>query len=295
MIHSVELGVPFEHHRFVTEDGWELAVQTTGKGPVLLFANGIAVRYSGVAPLLDEWRRHYRVVCWDYRGMGESSPEREPADVSVQRHARDGLAVLDYLGVDKAPLIGWSMGVPVGFEMIRQQPERVTSFVPLFGTAGLPFETGFPKVVGRVLRGFFHGLAAVPQVGQVGLDLAVRFPNLSFRLMAATSFVGSEAPRRAYDNQVAGVSLVNKRTYFRTMLELARHDARDLLPHIVCPVLVVGGENDWLTPPAAAHEMAEAIPHGELLLLKNATHFGLIEHSREIGQRLLDWGSRSRW
>jgi pimeloyl-ACP methyl ester carboxylesterase len=290
MIQSVELGVPFEHHRFVTEDGWELAVQTTGKGPVLLYANGIGVRYSGVAPLLDEWRRHYRVVCWDYRGMGESTPEREPRDVSVQKHARDGFAVLDYLGVDKAPVIGWSMGVPVGFEMIRQQPERVAAFVPLFGTAGVPFETGFPKPVGRALRGFFHGLAAVPQAGQLGLDLAMAFPDLVFGLLAATSFVGRTAPRRAFDNQIAGVSRVNKRTYFRTMLELARHDARDLLPRITCPVLVIGGENDWLTPPAAAREMAEAIPGSELELLDKATHFGVIEQCREVGQRVLDWG-----
>lgn len=62
------------------------------------------------------------------------------------------------------------------------------------------------------------------------------------------------------------------------MVELMKHDAADLLPAIRCPVLVVGGCDDTLTPPAAAQDMADRTPGATLVLLPDTSHFGVIEH-----------------
>ena len=84
---------------------------------------------------------------------------------------------------------------------------------------------------------------------------------------------------RCVDISTAGAQ---KRHYFRTMWDLVRHDARDLLPSIRCPVLIACGGKDWVTPPTAAREMALMTPGARLVEIPDATHFGIIECGPEL-------------
>ncbi len=269
-------------HLVETGDGQRLAVFDVGEGLPLLFASGIGVHHEGLVPLTRLLSRRHRLVMWDYRGMGESIVGTEVPDMSVERHARDGLAILDALGIESAAVAGWSMGVPVGVEMLRLSPRRISAFAALFGAAGKPFDGGFPKPVSLALQGFFVGLRRLPKFSQVGLELAVTLPGVAFGLLAALDFVGRDAPRAAFDRQVQGVAETPKPAYFQAMLEMARHDGRDVLPDISCPTLVVGGGKDWLTPEATARATAAAIPGSRLQIFPDASHFGIIEKAPQI-------------
>ena len=269
--------VPFSQQKVLVDDGIKLAVQTAGRGPVILLANGIGVRYPGLAPIAHSFYRTHRVVAWDYRGLGDSPVPRGVVNFSMQRQARDALCILDSLGIERAVVLGWSMGVPVGLEMIRLASGRVAGFSALFGSPGRPFHAAAPAIIGDVVGSFVALLKRFPRPAQAALDLATIRPELAFALLRGIQFVGPEADRELFSGEVRGVAAADKRVYFSTMLELARHDARDLLPRIECPVLVVGGGQDWLTPPKAAREMAQAIRGSRLLLLDRASHFGVIE------------------
>lgn len=269
-------------HQVFAEDGQKLAAFEMGKGSPLLFASGIGVHREGMRPLFERLATRYRLIGYDYRGMGDSVRGTDVPDMSVTRHARDGLAILDALGIGDFALAGWSMGVPVGVEILRRAPERVTAYSALFGAPGRPFDKGFPRPVGTVLETFFMGLRRVPKLSQIGLDAAVALPNLSFGLMAALEFVGRNAPRDFFDRQVRGVKETPKPAYFQAMLEMARHDGYDVLETIACPTLVVGGGKDWLTPEKTARAMADAIPNARLKIFPDATHFGVIEKADEI-------------
>ena len=283
----------FEHKYVPTEDGQQLAVHMGGDGPPLLFSTGIGVRHEGLEPLLEGLCREYRVITWDYRTMGESYYGGQVPDMSVERHARDGLAVLDAVGVESAPLVGWSMGVPVGFEMIRAARERITSFAALFGSAGDPFSAGFPHPVARGMETFFKLLRDKPIVSNAGLGLAVALPNTAFKLLSAFRFVGSNAPRDAFARQVAGVAGTPKEPYFHALLEMSRHSAWDLLPDLELPVLIIGGARDWLTPPKTARKMAAAIPGAKLHVFDRTTHFGVVEEAPELARLLTDFVGRA--
>jgi pimeloyl-ACP methyl ester carboxylesterase len=71
------------------------------------------------------------------------------------------------------------------------------------------------------------------------------------------------------------------------------HDARELLPEVECPVLVVAGERDSFTPAYLAEEMAASMPHAELLVVQNGTHVAPLEY-RELVHLRIDKFLRDR-
>lgn len=277
-----EVGFAHEGRRVRAGDGVELSVQVAGEGPPVILANGIGVRHPGWARFVAHLRRRHRVICWDYRGIGGSGTDAKRAGFAMSRHAWDALEVLDALGEERAAAIGWSMGVPVALEMIRAAPKRITHLGALFGAPGRPFHAGFPRPLAWAASGVAAVSARVPRPANAILGLATTFPRLAHAALAVPRFTGWDVDKEIFAADVASVAGAPKDAYFRTMVALARHDASDLLPQIACPTLVIGGGRDWLTPPAASRGMADAIPGARLLILPEATHFGLIEQAEAV-------------
>ncbi len=274
-----------------TDDGLRLSFQTAGSAagdpPVVLLANGIGVTTPGMDVLAEYLQDRFHVICWDYRGTGASRVARFRArgkkiDYSIERHARDAIQIMDHLGVDRVAVLGWSMGVPVGLEMIRAAEERVVALGALFGAAGRPFEHSAPLPVVRAIyraAGFFQK-STLPV--QVVLDAANRLPWACREFCSGLGFVGKHANSRVFSAAVAAVAGADHEAYFATMTALMEHDAFDMLPSIKCPVLVVCGGKDLVTRPEAAYYMAERIPGAKIVMLEDATHFGVMEYGREL-------------
>ncbi|GIO33618.1 MULTISPECIES: alpha/beta fold hydrolase [Paenibacillus] len=97
-------------------------VSGTGKPVVLLHSGGADLRdWTYVAPLLAQ---HYKVVAFDGRGAGKSPSPLEPAN-----YVADLLALLDHLGLEKAALVGHSMGGRIAADFALEYPDRVSELV----------------------------------------------------------------------------------------------------------------------------------------------------------------------
>jgi pimeloyl-ACP methyl ester carboxylesterase len=281
---------PMTQGHVVTDDGVQLLYQTFGQGPPVVFANGIGVRYPGAIQQIEALRGSYRVICWDYRGMGQSvMPDPAHGDVSMARHAIDSLVLLDHLRIDAALFIGWSMGVQVALEVIRRKPERVAGFVALLGSYGKPFSTGFPSAATLAIKQMFHLLHRHPRLMQFAVNVAVAFPRAAFAALSALSFVGPDADPEVFAANVLSMAGVDTPLYLRTLLALADHDALDVLPRVRCPSLIICGERDYLTPPKVARHMADSIPNGAYKEVSRGTHFALIEQPELVNSWLLDF------
>jgi pimeloyl-ACP methyl ester carboxylesterase len=169
------------------------------------------------------------------------------------------------------------MGLQVSLEVARLEPARVAGLVALLGTYARPFRTAFPAPVADALERLFALLRDNPRVAQRALDLAVALPDVAFALLSRLLFVGADADREVFAADVRSVCGVEKSVYMRTMLELARHDASDVLPALRCPTLIICGERDHLTPPRVARHMAAVIPGAQYREVPRGTHFALIE------------------
>jgi pimeloyl-ACP methyl ester carboxylesterase len=94
-----------------------------------------------------------------------------------------------------------------------------------------------------------------------------------------------------YDHQ----TVVHVPTGLRLALAAIEHSARDLLPHIAVPVLIVAGGRDTFTPPALSRTMRDEIPGVDFLEVPEGTHTTLLEAPEVVNPRVLAFLDRVEW
>lgn len=116
-------------------DGCHLHYQTYGPAdaPPVLLTHGATLDGESWAAQIPALSRDYRVICWDLRGHGRSLPLR--GDLTLARCAEDMRALLDHLGVERAALVGLSLGSYVSQEFGFRYPQRVTALASIGATS----------------------------------------------------------------------------------------------------------------------------------------------------------------
>ncbi len=114
-------------------DGCALAWTETGAGkPVLLihgFASTARRNWQETGWMDALGRAGYRVIAYDQRGHGDSEKRYDPEDYGPQRLMEDAVAVLDAAAVERAIIMGYSMGARVALEVALRRPARVRASV----------------------------------------------------------------------------------------------------------------------------------------------------------------------
>lgn len=129
--------------RETTETGGRrLGWRRVGEGPALLLVNGYAATANDWdLALLGGLAESFELICPDNRGVGESELG-DPAELTVDAMAADLEAILDAVGLERAPVVGWSMGGFVAQRLAVRAPERVTALALLStdpgGAAAVP-------------------------------------------------------------------------------------------------------------------------------------------------------------
>lgn len=201
--------------------------------------------------LAQSFSTQFRVVNFDYRGTGGS--ERGEGSMSVGSLAEDAIAVLDALGIDRACILGWSLGSAVTQEMAIRYPNRIAGLV-LWGT----WARTDPHQ-----RALFTALRHPWATG----DLIDALTSLS--LIFSPEYVNSPGMTEAMASLLP--AFPNSPTGMRSVVEQwnanLQHDAQARLSQITAPALVVAGEQDLVTPVRLGREVAEMIPGAELQVL----------------------------
>ena len=112
-----------------TDDGVQLHVEETGHGDPLLFVHEFAGDHRSWEPQVRAFSRRYRCVTYDARGYPPSDVPDDLAAYSQQRAVDDAIAVLDGLGVDRAHVVGLSMGGFATVHLGLRHPDRARSLV----------------------------------------------------------------------------------------------------------------------------------------------------------------------
>ena len=116
-----------------TPDGVKLYYEEVGQGTPILFVHEFASDHRGWELQLREFGKRYRCITYSARGYTPSDVPSDPNAYSYEHVMRDAVAVLDHLKIDKAHLIGLSMGGYTSLQVALNHPERVRSMV-LAGT-----------------------------------------------------------------------------------------------------------------------------------------------------------------
>lgn len=222
-----------------------------------------------------------------YRGHGRTAAPRDPVRISIEDLADDLVCVLDDAAVERAVLVGHSMGVQVALEAYRRHPSRVAGLILVCGVASHPLKT-------------FRGLAMLEELLPTIQKWVHRVPgviNRFTRYLLPTRFSYEVASRLEIRRELVdpndfmpyleGMARVDVRLFTAMLSAAGQHNAESLLPEIQAPTLVVVGSRDGITPPERGRAMASAIPAAELLEVPNASHTAPIERPH-----LVDWTIR---
>jgi 3-oxoadipate enol-lactonase len=246
----------------VVEDGVMIHYDVFGKrdGPPLLLIQGLGTDSRGWALQRLAFGRRYRCYGVDNRGTGRS--DRPAGPYSLERMALDALAVLDAEGVERAHVIGASMGGVIAQIIGVLHPERTRSLV-LACTACRHHEWRrelLQEWADAVDEGGMAALGDEALEWLVGPRLRKRFGiwlNLLARILL-------QSPPEPFIAQVGAILDASD----ELRLELAT---------VRVPTLVVTGSQDSLTPVGDAEELAELIPHARLEVISGAAHGLMVE------------------
>jgi 3-oxoadipate enol-lactonase len=247
-----------------------------GSDPVLMI-QGLGADMTGWAFQRLAFAARHRVVAFDNRGAGRSDKPAGPYDLFAM--AEDALAVLDAAGIERAHVIGASMGGAIAQILAVTHPERVSSLV-LACTAARnhPWREELIRQWIRVAAD--DGMQALART-------ALRWlvgPRSLRRFAPALGLVAPllmSAPTHGFVSQCEAILDTDAR--FAAML-----------PTIAVPTLVIVGNQDILTPRGDSEELAELIPGAELVVIAGAAHGLMMEHAGTFNRVVLDFLARSR-
>lgn len=264
--------------------------------PTVVLANGIACAdcyWTYLVPHLTAGG--IRVVYYDYRGHGRSGEPANPNEITVVSSARDLWAAADAAGAGDVVVVGHSMGVATALEAYRLAPSRVRSMILAAGPFEHALSTVYPAGMGRVALAALE-LAAEPVpwltrgVWRAGSGQA----RVAESIGRATRMIGEHAPPEIMAEYFAHMQRLDPVLLIRMFRALQLHTARDLLPDVACPVLVLAGEGDRLTPVHTSREMAMLLPDVTLEIVPGARHTLPVDDPVFFYERVTDW-VRSVW
>jgi 3-oxoadipate enol-lactonase len=247
-----------------------IALSIAGGGPLAVFLHGIGGNRTHWDDQLPVFAAEFTASAWDARGYGESDDYAGPlafADLSG-----DLLRVLDFLGAQRAHLVGLSLGGRIARDFCLRHPDRVATLT-LCNT-----HAGFDDLAAEAVDAFLRARVGPLTAGKELHDLA---PGL------AREIVGKSAVPGAYERLVASLAAVRKHVYLRTLEASTREDRGAPVERIAVPTLVVTSDEDAVYPPATAEALARRIPGARLAVIPGAGHVSNLGQPARFNQAVL--------
>ena len=229
-----------------TNGGVRIAYETRGTGEPLLLMHGLGYGRWGWEPLLEPLADDFRVLFYDNRGIGDS--DIPPGPYTARQLAEDAAAVLDAAGVERADVVGTSLGGMAAQELALGFPARVRRLVLACTTPGGLSSHAMPK-----------------QTVDLMLAAPTMAPEVALRRFVENALAPG-APEELVD-RIYGLRLANPFDPNGWQAQAAAgmgFDALDRISEIQVPTLVVTGTEDVVVDPRNSELLVERIPAARL-------------------------------
>lgn len=256
-------------------NGINLAYSVSGQGDNLLMIMGFSSDRYGWIFQRGAFKKHFRVITFDNRGVGRSDKPGGP--YSVRTMADDAVGLLDHLDIDKAHVLGVSMGGMIAQQIAINHPARVRKLILGCTFAGRDETSGiapeFPRALGYSeytdddvrresiwrLVGTLYSLAFNRRLYRM---IFVPLARIQSRLNGATGLVGQ-------------------------LEAILAHDALVRLHTITAPTLVIAGTRDCVISPGSSEVLAGRIPNARLVTVEDGSHAFFMETRGRFNQEVL--------
>jgi len=247
------------HEATLRLEGERIHVREVGEGPPVLLINGLGA-HTAMWEALEGALDGFRVVSFDAPGTGRSSTPLVP--MGVGRLARLAAQVLDHFEIERADVLGYSMGGIVTQQLCHDFPARVRRAVLVATSPGL---------------GGVHGDA----LAMLNIATPARYLSPRLYMLTIGSLVGGKARTdREWIARHGAIRLRCRpsiRGYVNQLAGLTGWSGLPLLERIEHPVLVVTGDGDPLNPVANSLLIAHLLRDGRVLVVRDEGHLLLMD------------------
>jgi pimeloyl-ACP methyl ester carboxylesterase len=266
-------------------DGTPLHYYTVGEGsPAIVCCDGIGCDGYAWKYVASDFAARHRVVRWHYRGHGLSG-KPSPDRMTIADLVDDLIRVMDAQNIERAVLLGHSLGVQVILDAHRRHPERVLALVPMCGSFGRPLDTFKDStILRRLLPTISMLFTRFPRAAQA---LWKQFDTeLAYQISMVMEVNRNLARRADFRSYFTHMSKMDPQLFIRLLEDASTNDALPHLSKIDVPTLIVAGERDGFTPRWLSAIMQSRIPGSELCTVPMGTHTAPIEMPELVNLRL---------
>lgn len=270
----------------VEVNGAQLWYEVQGEGETVVQIHGAGFGHFNFAPATPVLSQRFRVVDYDMRGYGRSDRPLQHYDMEVW--ADDLAGLMDALGIDEAHVHGTSMGGMIAIVFAAKYPERTTSVVINCAAAKL-------GMAGRLI---FKNWIDIARLDPDGPGSRILAELIAWQALSR-AFLETPAGAAAIDTIQQILRDSNTTGVFTAACEaMCEMDIRPWLPRITSPALVLGGDEDIMTPwdqgPGGAGQEAihQGIAHAEKHVVRGSNHSTIFDNTDEHVRVVLDFFTR---
>jgi len=237
--------------------GGAVSYRETGHGPALFLLHGMNGNSRSWAQQLKTFADSHRVIAWDAPGYGLSDPVAPDADA----YAAQAANLLDHLGVERAHVIGHSMGGVIAERFCARHLDRAVSLV-LSGT---------------------HWGNAAPEGAPLAAKYARRLQELEempaeeYGKVRAGKMLPSSTQPEVFDLLAGVASEMRREGLLNGGQMVEKTDNRPFLPTLKLPVLIITGDRDPVVKPQRSEAMMEFLPSARAVSLTGVGHAAYLE------------------
>jgi 3-oxoadipate enol-lactonase len=253
-------------------NGITLQYEVHGEGEPLLLINGLADDLTSWAYQIPDFEQRYQTIIFDNRGIGGSGMPAGPYTTAMM--AADAKGLLDALGIERAHVLGVSMGGMIAQELAINYPDRVNKLL-------LCATCSEPSAANTRLYAFWEYSA--PRLG---------LPEMMKEVLVwcFTPEFFQTHPEDAQATEEALTSITQPvKAYLSQLHSIQVHNATSRLGQVRAQTLVLGAPKDLIFPPNQSEQIHQGIPGSTLRFTEHGGHAYLWEHPDEFNRAVMDF------
>ncbi len=237
---------------FAEVNGARIHYEMSGEGEPVILLTGFGGDINFFHSLIPALSEKYKVIVFEHRGSGTTEYS---GDVECQTYVDDVKALLDYLGIYKVHMLGWSMGSQVAMEFAIQYQERLQTLT--------------------LVSAFEHCPARSSYMMNTMIDAGMKGTNVEYIYAMVNAFSFTENyfdAKRTKGQKVKTINTTTPERLHQQMHCLDRYDLRGRLGVIKVPVLSIHGLDDIMVEPKMGDQVASDIPGCQVYRIPDVGH-----------------------
>jgi pimeloyl-ACP methyl ester carboxylesterase len=248
-------------------NGININYKVEGQGESLVLIMGLGAPLSSWKYNIPFLKRYFQVIYFDNRGIGKSDKPEGP--YSARMMAEDTIGLMDYLGIKKANILGFSMGGGIALEIALNYPSRMLKMILNSTSACIDENNGGTMEMLEAMK------LPLRQASAMGLSLSLNDPikrAIYIPIVKIQSLFLQKSDLAGLQGQLGAVKNYN---YLKK------------LPSINIPTLVIVGTKDRNVKPSSSETIAKNMPKAKLVKIEGGSHLICAEMSARFNTEVL--------